>query len=77
MDVLEAEVRKIEADGLLWGPTKLDPSIRTKNLGIFCFVEDNKVWDFLIQKINALLGKVEFANVEICASERIKVRTSN
>ena len=77
MSVLEAEVRKIETDGLLWGSSKPNPSIATKNLGIFCFVEDNKVWDFLIEKINALLEKVEFSNVKICGSERIKVRTSN
>ena len=77
MGVLEAEVRKIETDGLLWGHTNLDSSIRPNHLEIYCFVEDNKVWDFLIKKINALLEKVEFPNVEIVGSQRIKVRTSN
>ena len=74
MGVLEAELRKIETDGLLWGVAEVDPG-RTKHLQIFCFVEDKKVWNLLIEKINALLEK-KFPNVEICCTERITVRAS-
>ena len=74
MGVLEAEVRKIETDGLLWGAAEVEPS-RTKNLQILCFVEDKKVWNLLIEKINALLEK-KFPNVEIGCTERVMVRTS-
>ena len=74
MGVLEAELRKIETDGLLWGAAEVEPS-RTKNLQILCFVEDKKVWNLLIEKINALLEK-KFPNVEIGVTERITVRAS-
>ena len=72
MGNLEAEVRKIETDGLLWGVTKKVP-IPTKQLSILFSVEDIKVWNFLIEKINALLEK-KFPNVEIGGFERFKVR---
>ena len=74
MGVLEAELRKIETDGLLWGAAEVESS-RTKNLKILCFVEDKKVWNLLIEKINALLEK-KFPNVEIGVTERITVRAS-
>ena len=74
MGVLEAELRKIETDGLLWGAAEVEPS-RTKNLKISFFVEDKKVWNLLIEKINALLEK-KFPNVEIVVTERITVRAS-
>ena len=72
MGVLEAEVRKIETDGLLWGVKNEVSRSRIKNLVIYCFVEDYKVWNFIMEKINALLEK-KFPNVEIGGFERIKV----
>jgi len=49
MGALEAEVRKIETDGLLWGAAKLVPvGYGIKKLQICCVVEDDKVGtDFL------------------------------
>ena len=56
MGALEAEVRKIETDGLLWGAAKLVPvGYGIKKLQICCVVEDDKVGtDFLEEEICAL-----------------------
>ena len=44
MGVIEAKVRTIEADGLLWGASKLVPlAYGIKKLQISCVVEDDKV----------------------------------
>ena len=53
MAQLEAEVRKIETDGLLWGAAKLVPvGYGIKKLQICCVVEDDKVGtDFLEENI--------------------------
>ena len=41
---LEKAVRSIEADGLLWGASKLVPvAFNIKKLQISCVVEDDKV----------------------------------
>ena len=56
MALLEKEVRKIEADGLLWGAAKLVPvGYGIRKLQICCVVEDDKVGtDFLEEEITAL-----------------------
>ena len=56
MAVVEAEVRKIETDGLLWGAAKLVAiGYGIKKLQICCVVEDDKVGtDFLEEEICAL-----------------------
>ena len=56
MAVVEAEVRKIETDGLLWGAAKLVAiGYGIKKLQICCVVEDDKVGtDFLEENICAL-----------------------
>lgn len=42
---IEAKVRTIEADGLLWGASKLVPlAYGIKKLQIACVVEDDKVF---------------------------------
>lgn len=44
MKALEAEVRKVTCDGLLWGAAKLVPlAYGIKKLQISCVVEDDKV----------------------------------
>lgn len=44
MGEIEAKVRSIEADGLLWGASKLVPlAYGIKKLQISCVVEDDKV----------------------------------
>ena len=63
----EAELRKIEIDGLLWGAGGLDPSFKLlRSFQIFCFVKDDKVGDLLKEKVNALLEK-KFPDIEIDA----------
>ena len=56
MAELEANVRKIETDGLLWGASKLVAvGYGIKKLQICCVVEDDKVGtDFLEEEITAL-----------------------
>ena len=44
MKALEAEVRKISIDGLVWGQSKLVPvAYGVKKLQIGCVIEDDKV----------------------------------
>ena len=51
MKALEAEVRKIEIDGLLWGASKLVPlAYGIHKLQISCVVEDDKVSIDLLQE---------------------------
>ncbi|KAL5110026.1 Elongation factor 1-beta [Taenia crassiceps] len=54
MCALEAAARSIEADGLLWGTSKLVPLVQNlKKLQITCVVEDEKVGtDFLEEEIS-------------------------
>ncbi|KAM7537383.1 hypothetical protein Aperf_G00000079053 [Anoplocephala perfoliata] len=53
MAALEESVRSIQADGLLWGTSKLVPVVQgVKKLQITCVVEDDKVGtDFLEEEI--------------------------
>ena len=62
MAALEAEVRKIETDGLLWGASKLVAvGYGIKKLQICCVVEDDKVGtDFLEEEITAIEDFVSF-----------------
>ena len=67
MGALEAEVRKIETDGLLWGAAKLVPvGYGIKKLQICCVVEDDKVGtDFLEEEICALEDYVSILSNQI------------
>ena len=67
MGALEAEVRKIETDGLLWGAAKLVPvGYGIKKLQICCVVEDDKVGtDFLEEEICALEDYVSVLSNQI------------
>jgi len=71
MGALEAEVRKIETDGLLWGAAKLVPvGYGIKKLQICCVVEDDKVGtDFLEEEICALEDYVQ--SVDVAAFNKI------
>merc|ERR1719315_264402 len=71
MAVLEAEVRKIETDGLLWGAAKLVAiGYGIKKLQICCVVEDDKVGtDFLEEEICALEDYVQ--SVDVAAFNKI------
>jgi len=71
MAALEAEVRKIETDGLLWGAAKLVPvGYGIKKLQICCVVEDDKVGtDFLEEEICALEDYVQ--SVDVAAFNKI------
>jgi len=71
MAVVEAEVRKIETDGLLWGAAKLVPiGYGIKKLQICCVVEDDKVGtDFLEEEICALDDYVQ--SVDVAAFNKI------
>lgn len=53
---MEAEVRKIESDGLLWGAAKLVPlAYGIHKLQISCVVEDEKVSiDWLTEQLEEL-----------------------
>jgi len=53
LGAMEKVVRSIEADGLVWGPSKLVPvAFGVKKLQIGCVVEDDKIGtDFLEEKI--------------------------
>merc|ERR1711937_653295 len=71
MAVVEAEVRKIETDGLLWVAAKLVPiGYGIKKLQICCVVEDDKVGtDFLEEEICALDDYVQ--SVDVAAFNKI------
>jgi translation elongation factor EF-1beta len=71
MAQLEAEVRKIETDGLLWGAAKLVPvGYGIKKLQICCVVEDDKVGtDFLEENICDLEDYVQ--SVDVAAFNKI------
>jgi len=71
MKVLEAEVRKIEMDGLLWGTSKLVPlAYGIKKLQIATVVEDDKVSiEELTEKIEAIEDYVQ--SVDIAAFNKI------
>jgi len=71
MAVVEAEVRKIETDGLLWGAAKLVAiGYGIKKLQICCVVEDDKVGtDFLEEEICALEDYVQ--SVDVAAFNKI------
>jgi translation elongation factor EF-1beta len=53
LNEMEKSVRSIEADGLIWGPSKFLPvAFGVKKLQIGCVVEDDKIGtDFLEEKI--------------------------
>jgi len=71
MKLLEAEVRKIEMDGLLWGSAKLVPlAYGIKKLQIATVVEDDKVSiDELTEKIQEIEDYVQ--SVDIAAFNKI------
>jgi len=71
MAVVEAEVRKIQTDGLLWGAAKLVAiGYGIKKLQICCVVEDDKVGtDFLEEEICALEDYVQ--SVDVAAFNKI------
>lgn len=71
MKLLEAEVRKIIQDGLLWGAAKLVPiAYGILKLQISCVVEDDKVSiDELTEKLEAIEDYVQ--SVDIAAFNKI------
>jgi len=71
MKAMEAEVRKIETDGLLWGAAKLVPlAYGIHKLQISCVVEDDKVSiDWLQEQIESLEDYVQ--SVDIAAFNKI------
>uniref|UniRef100_A0A0R3WD58 EF1_GNE domain-containing protein n=1 Tax=Taenia asiatica TaxID=60517 RepID=A0A0R3WD58_TAEAS len=71
MCALEAAVRSIEADGLLWGTSKLVPLVQNlKKLQITCVVEDDKVGtDFLEEEISKFEDYVQ--SVDIAAFNKL------
>jgi len=71
MAVLEAEVRKIKTDGLLWGASKLVAvGYGIQKLQICCVVEDDKVGtDFLEEEITAIEDYVQ--SVDVAAFNKI------
>ncbi|XP_064401541.1 elongation factor 1-beta-like [Halichondria panicea] len=71
MGVIEAKVRTIEADGLLWGASKLVPlAYGIKKLQISCVVEDDKIGtDFLEESITAFEDVVQ--SVDIAAFNKV------
>lgn len=73
MKVLEAGVREITMDGLLWGASKLVPlAYGIKKLQISCVVEDDKVSiDELTEKIQENEDFVQ--SVDIAAFNKIQV----
>ena len=62
---LEEAVRAIQADGLLWGASKLVPvGYGIKKLQISCVVEDDKVGtDFLEENITGIEDYVQSMDV--------------
>lgn len=71
MKMMEAEVRKIEADGLLWGASKLVPlAYGIHKLQILCIVEDDKISiDWLTEEIEKMDDFVQ--SVDIAAFNKI------
>jgi elongation factor 1-delta len=71
MKAMEAEVRKIECDGLLWGAAKLAPvAYNIQKLQISCVVEDDKVSvDWLTEQIQEIEDYVQ--SVDIAAFNKI------
>ncbi|XP_015111427.1 probable elongation factor 1-delta isoform X2 [Diachasma alloeum] len=71
MQALEAEVRKINTDGLLWGAAKLVPlAYGIHKLQISCVVEDDKVSvDWLTEAIQDLEDYVQ--SVDIAAFNKV------
>ncbi|KAM7539436.1 hypothetical protein Aperf_G00000054030 [Anoplocephala perfoliata] len=65
MAELEANVRKITADGLVWGTGKLVPlAYGIQKLQIACVVEDDKIGsDFLEENITALSDYVQSVDI--------------
>merc|ERR1711973_688220 len=66
MAALEAEVRKIQMDGLVWGAGKLMPlAYGIKKLSILCIVEDAKVSiDDLSEKIEEIEELVQSVDIQ-------------
>lgn len=71
MKKMEEEVRKITADGLLWGQAKLVPiGYGIKKLQINCVIEDDKIsTDFLEEEITAIEDLVQ--SMDIAAFNKI------
>ncbi|XP_078052375.1 elongation factor 1-delta isoform X4 [Augochlora pura] len=71
MKQMEAEVRKIETDGLLWGAAKLVPlAYGIHKLQISCVVEDEKVSvDWLTEEIQEIEEHVQ--SVDIAAFNKV------
>jgi len=71
MKALEAEVRKIEAEGLLWGASKLVPvGYGIKKLQINAVIEDDKIsTDWLEEKITEDEERVQ--SMDIAAFNKI------
>ncbi|VDL63045.1 unnamed protein product [Hymenolepis diminuta] len=65
MEELEAKVREISTDGLVWGTGKLVPlAYGIKKLQIACVVEDDKVGsDFLEESITAIEDYVQSVDI--------------
>lgn len=71
MKLMETEVRKIEADGLLWGKSQLVPlAYGIEKLQISCVVEDDKVSvDWLTEQIQEIEDYVQ--SVDIAAFNKV------
>lgn len=71
MNEIEAAVRSVEADGLLWGASKLVPlAYGIKKLQISCVVEDEKIGtDFLEEKITAFEEIIQ--SVDVAAFNKV------
>jgi len=71
MKALEAQVRTVEMDGMIWGASKLVPlAYGIKKLQIMCVIEDDKVSvDELQEKIQEFEDYVQ--SVDIAAFNKI------
>lgn len=71
MKELERLVRSVEADGLLWGASKLVPlAYGIKKLQINCVIEDDKIsTDFLEEEITKFEDFVQ--SMDIAAFNKI------
>merc|ERR1719411_2464860 len=71
MKELERNVRSVQADGLVWGASKLVPlAYGIKKLQIMCVVEDDKVGtDFLEEEITQFEDFVQ--SVDVAAFNKI------
>merc|ERR1712228_905654 len=65
MAAMEAEIRKIEMDGLIWGAAKLQPvGYGINKLSILCTVEDEKVSiDDLSEQITEIEDYVQSVDI--------------